>query len=472
MTNIGTTNSKIIGCKIHGYIRVTELALKIINTPEFQRLRDIKQLGLCHLIYPAATHTRFEHSIGVYYLTGKMAKILQKKYPDKTYNMAGLGLTKLTDFIIELIKIAGLCHDIGHGPFSHIFDDILLEKDIINRQNNPNIYHEVRSCLITEEICKRKLSDILNDSHIKFIKSIINPEPTDTGAIYQIVSNYLNGIDVDKFDYLARDPYTLGLKRGFDSRKIINEIIVDQHDNIAYAKHCSIEIYDMFQTRYMMHKQVYNHKGTKIIESMVYDLLMKVDPVFEIFSSINSMEKFCTFTDNTVFHMINTIINPPIPHITINLSADMFQMISDSNTIYQNILQRNLYKCVADITDKPIKYIHDFFDYLQNQNISTDNLQVITTSIGFVSGNKKNPFDSTYFYNKKDLSSKILDKKQISTIMCDTYTETRHLIICKKIELYSDLLFLYEEFVKDNKQVEPDRHYIPPGTPLQVEPDR
>ena len=431
------TDSKIIGCKVHGYIRVSPLALKIIDTKEFQRLRDIKQLGLCHYIYPSATHTRFEHSIGVYYLTCKMAKILQKKYPDRIYDIPELGPTKLTDFIVELIKIAGLCHDIGHGPFSHIFDDILLEID----PTNPNIYHEVRSCLITEQICRRTLSDVLSQSHIKFIQSVINPGPTHTGAIYQIVSNHLNGIDVDKFDYLARDAYTLGLKRGFDPRKVINEIIIDKQGNIAYAKHCSIEIYDMFQTRYMMHKQVYNHRGTKIIESMVRDILLKVNPIFGIFNSINSMEKFCVFTDNTVFHMIDTVINMP-SYFTSDLTTSLLADVVAANNIYQNICQRKLYKCVADISDRPIEYVNAFLDCVQNSDI-----QVITTHIGFVSGNKKNPFDSIYFYDKKDFTSCVLDKKQISMIMCDTYTETRHLVICKNIQIHAELVSKYEEFV-------------------------
>ena len=74
-----TSYSKLFGCNVHDAFRIGPMALKIINTPEFQRMRGIKQLGLCHHVYPAATHTRFEHSLGVYYLAGKMLeKILQQ----------------------------------------------------------------------------------------------------------------------------------------------------------------------------------------------------------------------------------------------------------------------------------------------------------------------------------------------------------------------------------------------------------
>src|SRR3990172_11954824 len=98
-----TSYSKLIGCNIHGHIRVGPTALKIINTEEFQRLRYIKQLGICHFVYPSATHTRFEHSIGVYHLAGHVTNNLQKNYPNKLYNIPDLSAEpiKLTDFVAE-----------------------------------------------------------------------------------------------------------------------------------------------------------------------------------------------------------------------------------------------------------------------------------------------------------------------------------------------------------------------------------
>ena len=270
--------SKLFGCNIHGSIRVSSLALRIINTPEFQRMKLIKQLGLCYHVYSSATHSRFEHSIGVYHLAGKMLEKIQQQYPKKTYYIHELGKsTKLTYKIIECIKIAALCHDIGHGPFSHIFDDVLLKYS-----KNHNKDHEVRSCLIVEMLCKRELGNELSDKYISFINSIINPQKHHVGALYQIVANYLNGIDVDKFDYLARDAKNLGLATGFDPNRLINEFIIDSNNNIAYPKHCSLNIYEMFQSRYMMHKKVYSHKTVKLVESMLSDLFIKIDPIFKI----------------------------------------------------------------------------------------------------------------------------------------------------------------------------------------------
>ena len=438
------TYSKLIGCNIHGHIRVSPTALKIIDTEEFQRLRFIGQLGLCKYVYPAATHTRFEHSIGVYYLTGLVVNKLQADYPDKLYLLPELGAKpiRLTNFVAELIRIGGLCHDIGHGPFSHIFDDILVEKRL-----GDNSCHENRSCHIMEQICLRELGSELNESHIKFIKSIINPQVQHVGAIYQIVSNYLNGIDVDKFDYLARDTYVLGLKRGFDPRRIIDEIIIDNKDNIAYAKHSASEIYDMFHVRYMMHKQVYNHKASKIIEIMIKDIFLKIDNIFGISDSVNDMRKFCKFTDTSIFDMMEMIVNP-IAQIKPILTVTEEKNILDAYEIYQNIIKRKLYKIVSQISNEDPTHFEKFLFYLSEQNVQTTNLQIISMKFGFVSGNKKNPFDSIYFYDKKEMNdnSFLLDKKKISSMMCDNYQETHHLLLCKDRTIYSLVMSYYKLF--------------------------
>jgi len=190
---------------------------------------------------------------------------IQQQYPDKEYMIPDLDSNpvKLNPLIVECIKIGGLCHDIGHGPYSHVFDKVILKNS-----THENCNHESRSCLITEIICKRELSSEIDDRHIAFIKSIINPKEHHRGALYQIVANYLNGIDVDKFDYLARDSKNLGVHTSFNAERLINEFIIDQNDNIAYPKHCSYDIYELFHGRYMMHKKVYSHKTVKLIEVM------------------------------------------------------------------------------------------------------------------------------------------------------------------------------------------------------------
>lgn len=447
--------SKLFGCNIHDSIRVSPMALKIINTPEFQRMRRIKQLGLCYHVYPSAMHTRFEHSIGVYHLAGKMIEKIQQQYPDKEYLIIELDKSnkmKLTNKIAECIKIAALCHDIGHGPFSHIFDDALLK-----HSKHPNRHHETRSCLILEMLCKRELANDLDGSHISFIKSLINPSEYHNGAIYQIVSNNLNGIDVDKFDYLSRDTKNLGLTTGFNANRLINEFIIDNNGNIAYPKHCSSDIYEMFHSRYMMHKKVYSHKTVKLIELMLRDLFIKIDPIFNISKSIEDMAFFCKLTDDTLFYHIESIISPP-PFIKIDLSCEQYQAVKEANDIYKRIISRNLYKQIMEESEndnnKPEENLIKIVEHLliSNNNFKKEDFQIIKTKIGFVSGNKTDPFDNIYFYDKKENNESFtINKNYISGLIGSKIQEVRWHLVCKNRMIFGDVMLEVRKYMKTSE---------------------
>lgn len=442
-------HSKLFGCNIHDSIRVESLALKIIDTPEFQRMRNIKQLGLCNHVYPAAIHTRFEHSIGVYHLTGRMLEKILQQYPDKEYDIPEISETKikLTGDLVECIKIAGLCHDIGHGPFSHVFDNILLKK--INHENKE---HENRSMLITEILCKRTLSDVLTDKHIAFIKSIINPDKHHRGVLYQIVSNSMNGIDVDKFDYLIRDSKNLGLYIGFNPNRLINEFIIDQNDNIAYPKHCSSDIYEMFHSRYMLHKKVYCHKTVKILEVMLSDIFVIVDKVFKVSETIHNMSEFCTLTDDTIFNYIQLVTNP-LPFFKIVINEPFLTELYEAYNIYQQMISRKLYRQITEEIDNLDAEAHfkKFIAYFLKKFpvLNESDFQIIKSKIGFMSENKPDPFESIYFYNKKeDTKTFITGKKQITGLMQNESAETHCHLICKKRAMYQIVISEYNEYNK------------------------
>ncbi|XP_034000671.1 deoxynucleoside triphosphate triphosphohydrolase SAMHD1-like [Trematomus bernacchii] len=108
---------KVFNDPIHGHMELHPLLVKIIDTPQFQRLRYLKQLGAGYLVYPGASHNRFEHSIGVGYLAGELVKALKEKQD-----------LNITDRDILCVQITGLCHDLGHGPFSHVFDAMFIPK--------------------------------------------------------------------------------------------------------------------------------------------------------------------------------------------------------------------------------------------------------------------------------------------------------------------------------------------------------
>lgn len=439
-------HSKLIGCRIYGSIRVSPTALKIIDTKEFQRMRNIKQLALCYYVYPAATNTRFEHSIGVYHLAGKILDKIQQQYPNRLYHLTELGTEPigLSAKIVECIKIAALCHDIGHGPYSHIFDDVLLEKSV-----HPNKCHEVRSCQIVDMLCRRELGTELTDQDINFIKSIINPQSQHTGALYQIVSNYLNGIDVDKFDYLTRDAVTLGLTVVFNPDRLINEFIIDQNGNIAYPKHCSTDIYEMFHCRYMMHKKVYSHKTVKILELMLKDLFMEIDPIFNISSRIEHMDKFCDLTDDTIFHYIRTMTEVSDLY-TINLTRQQRQHIVNANNIYQNILSRNIYVQVVELADADGIYLKQLLAALQNAEFNPADFSINKTSYGFNSGHFANPFDSIYFYHKiEDDRTFIIDKHHFSAFVNSETQESYWRLVCKNRSVVPSV----EQFIKSYNKI-------------------
>ncbi|XP_042073876.1 deoxynucleoside triphosphate triphosphohydrolase SAMHD1-like isoform X2 [Haplochromis burtoni] len=108
--------NKVFNDPIHGHIELHPLLVKIIDTPQFHRLRNIKQLGGVYFVYPGASHNRFEHSIGVAYLAGELAKALKVKQPE----------LHISERDVLCVQIAGLCHDLGHGPFSHFFDGMFM----------------------------------------------------------------------------------------------------------------------------------------------------------------------------------------------------------------------------------------------------------------------------------------------------------------------------------------------------------
>ena len=231
-------NYKRLFDPIYGDMEITDDLLKIIDTLCFKRLKHIKQLGLTHHTFPSAVHTRFEHSIGTMHLSNliidKLNKNSKKEYEISKKNRL-------------LINIGGLCHDIGHGPFSHLFDKITKTN------------HEHRSCEIVEYLLP-KLKIKLTGYDLDIIKNCINPPiKKEQKLIYNIIANKNTELDVDKFDYIKRDTYFTGLKFNIDFNRLINQaVIIDK--KICYPLKLKNEILDFFYTRYSLYKDIYNHK--------------------------------------------------------------------------------------------------------------------------------------------------------------------------------------------------------------------
>ena len=260
---------------IHGNISLCSTAKKIIDTIEFQRLRDIKQLGCCYLVFPCAVHTRFEHSLGVYHLAKNYVDIL---------NVDGKYFTEREKLCIS---IAGLIHDIGHGPYSHLFDDI------VPKEKN----HEYRSGIILKRMNQKYDIGFSNDE-IAFILEVINP--LKDGYKYQIISNK-NGIDVDRFDYLMRDIHMTGLNYGIEFQRIMNySKIID--GEIKYSDKVKTNIEDFFHIRFIMYREVYNHRKVRSLEHMMKEYLRLVESHINLNGIVGSddIDKFMELNDTII----------------------------------------------------------------------------------------------------------------------------------------------------------------------------
>ena len=130
---------KYINDSIHGHIKLDTSTLRFVDTEQFQRLRDLKQLGSSYLVFPGAAHNRFEHSLGVCHLAGQLVERFRSEQPD----------LEITERDVDCIKVAGLCHDLGHGPFSHVFDNEfipLARYAIAEMEGHGRLWKAVEDC--------------------------------------------------------------------------------------------------------------------------------------------------------------------------------------------------------------------------------------------------------------------------------------------------------------------------------------
>lgn len=372
----------IIYDNIHGYINIDELASSIIETPIFQRLRNIHQTGVLYLVFPTACHSRFEHSIGTYYLSKLM--ITNIKNSNKELN--------ISEELISLVSIAGLCHDLGHLLFSHLFDNEFipnLEHYEQLKLLTDNIYHQNRSTYLLKYLVI-KYNINLNNDQLQIINDLINPndyllqynkwnDKYKIGTwIFQIIANPINSIDVDKFDYLTRDSYNIGLKLNFDYIKIINNAKVI-NNNICYSLKCSEDIYNMFFIRYRLHRQIYNHKKVKAIEILIIKKLFELEKKYIISEYLFNPEKMVNLIDSFIYYDENISNN----NILNTLNTENIPKM-----IYQNI-------SLNEISKENEKEIVNKLELLDKS------YKIIKYKVGYCNDNI-NPFNNIIFYNIKD----------------------------------------------------------------------
>ena len=227
---------KFIRDSVYGDINLSEFEVKVMDMPQFQRLRRIKQLGLISLIYPGATHTRFEHCLGTMNLGSKLAEELELDPDD-----------------VELIRISALLHDVGHGPFSHVSEGVLSFP-----------HEELTRYVITQT----SMRDLLEEKFdVNEIADIINGK----GHLGPIVSGEL---DVDRMDYLLRDSHNTGVSYGIiDYERLISNLKLE--DGLILDIKGVQAAEGALVSRYFMYPSVYQHHTTRIVNSMFRRALQK-----------------------------------------------------------------------------------------------------------------------------------------------------------------------------------------------------
>tara|TARA_Y100000768_G_scaffold111087_1_gene81760 strand:- start:189 stop:1337 length:1149 start_codon:yes stop_codon:yes gene_type:complete len=248
---------------IHDYIDLDDLESSLVDTEPYQRLRWIKQLGSANLVYPGANHTRLEHSIGVSHLVKQMAS--QSDVPKDE---------------IPLVSVAGLLHDLGHSPYSHLADELPFGKDHVE---------------VTQDIINSsQISDILSDQGLD-INEVCNLIKGD----HKYGSLISGDIDGDRLDYLMRDSHYTGVKTGVDTGRLVTKMSIA--DNELVIGESGLPVVETFLTsRSIMFPTVYFHPFSRGAELMLARATSAA-----IDNGVFTYDSFVSFTDHKFLSELN-----------------------------------------------------------------------------------------------------------------------------------------------------------------------
>lgn len=266
--NRNTNNKKkIINDPIYGFISLpNDIIFDLTEHPYFQRLRRIKQLGMTHLVYPGALHTRFHHSVGATHLMSKAINVLRRK---------GVEISQEEE---TAVLIAILLHDIGHGPFSHT-----LEHDITK-----GISHEELSLLFM----KRLSIDFDNQLDLAIL---IFRDKYQKKFLHQLVSSQL---DMDRMDYLNRDSFYTGVSEGVIGSDRIIEMLNVHDDRLVVEQKGIYSIEKFLVARRIMYWQVYMHKTVVSSEVLLTFILKRAKELMKKGTQLFASPSFLLFLEN------------------------------------------------------------------------------------------------------------------------------------------------------------------------------
>lgn len=351
--------TKVLRDPIHSYIHIQyKVIWNALDSKEFQRLRRIRQLGGDFQVYPSAEHSRFSHSLGVYEIVRRMVTEI-KSLSDE-----------LTEYEKVSVMLAGLLHDVGHGPFSHAFEHITGHN------------HEEYTAKII--LGDTQLNRILKEEHKKLPEDIVNiiEHKHSNDILNQIVSGQL---DADRMDYLLRDSYFSATSYGqFDLERILRTLRVRKNNKgqkFLVTKYTGIHsVEDYIMARYQMYWQVYFHPVARSYEAIFIQLFHRLRDIFsenpEFFSDIKVLIPF--LSDGEV-------------------SVDEYFKLDENSLLY----------CCALIQEKEDKIAADLAYRLLNRklfediNYSRDNLEQIKNML------KERKLEEKYYMRVENVATSV-----------------------------------------------------------------
>ena len=330
--------AKIINDPVFGFIKIPRGPLyDIVRHPLFQRLNRINQLGLASVVYPGARHTRFQHSLGAFYLMSEASFSLQQK-----------GLF-IFDSEAEAVEAAILMHDIGHGPFSHVLENTLIS----------GISHEDISLMMMERI-NHDLGQQLG------MAIAIFRDQYPKRFLHQLISSQL---DMDRLDYLRRDSFFTGVTEGnIGSARIIKMLqVVDDRLVVEQKGIYSIETY--LTSRRLMYWQVYMHKTAVAYEKVLVNVLTRAKDLARQGRDIFASPSLKYFLQNDVNHQwFDTHETEALQMYSDLDDSDIWSALkvwrhNDDkilSTLATDMLDRNIFRCTvseepfaeADVAEK------------------------------------------------------------------------------------------------------------------------
>ncbi len=230
---------------LHGDIILPDTVSRIVDTQTFQRLRYIQQLATCHYAFPSATHTRFSHSIGVFHLATRLVALLRERHP-----------RKISDRDAELVPLAALLHDVGHPPFSHMFETPEVFTTYASHEQWGRAMMVDHECDLSRSLCEQLGDDV------KRLLAIMEGDESVEPFLHEIVSSQL---DVDRLDYLMRDQFVTGADvGGFDMERILRAIRISTDGHLVISEESVSAVEAYLVTRLHMYQSVYFHKLTML----------------------------------------------------------------------------------------------------------------------------------------------------------------------------------------------------------------